>query len=232
MRHLLKATFFVCLFALSASAQDETPVPVEKAAYHWPVFQNDHVMLLRVYFPPGRGSNYHIHALDQISVVLEGGGNANQVFGKPPTGPREGKGEKSGGVSFTPFSKKQFIHKSTNVGKTPFHNIVVALVQPKPGNFQPQAREALGYTQIFDNERARAWRLRLEPGQSAAAINQTAPGLRIAVTDGVIADIVEGQQERGLALRPGDFYWQDAGQTRGVRNIGDTAVHIVEIELK
>ena len=32
-----------------ATAQDEgPPVPVEKAAYHWPIFSNEYVMLLRV----------------------------------------------------------------------------------------------------------------------------------------------------------------------------------------
>src|SRR5258707_468522 len=70
MRHLLKASLVVCALApalaLPATAQQEpAAVPVEKAAYHWPVFRNGHVMALRVYFPPGRGSNYHIHSTDQ-----------------------------------------------------------------------------------------------------------------------------------------------------------------------
>ena len=86
MRHLLKATVLACLFALPASAQTEgPPVPVEKAAYHWPIFRNDYVMLLRVYMAPGKGSNFHIHSLDQISILIEGSGNAGQVFGKEPT---------------------------------------------------------------------------------------------------------------------------------------------------
>ena len=51
MRHWLKALIIVGLLAvmLPATAQDESaPVPVEKAAYHWPVFRNDYIMLLRV----------------------------------------------------------------------------------------------------------------------------------------------------------------------------------------
>ena len=60
MRHLLTASLIVSAIAFvqPAMAQNEgPPVPVEKAAYHWPVFSNDKVVVLRVYFPPGRGSN-------------------------------------------------------------------------------------------------------------------------------------------------------------------------------
>ena len=67
----------------------------------------------------------------------------------------------------------------------------------------------------------------LEPGQAAAAITQTAPGRRVIIEGGEIA---EG--DRGMALRLGDFYWQDAGATRTVRNIGTTRIELVEIELK
>ena len=49
-------------------------------------------MVLRVYFPPGRSSNYHIHSLDQISVQVEAGANAGQMLGEAPT--RPGRGQK------------------------------------------------------------------------------------------------------------------------------------------
>jgi len=49
---------------------------------------------------------------------------------------------------------------------------------------------------------------------------------------GEIAAIVSGQLDRGLALRPGDFYWQEPGTTRGIRNIGTTRIEIAELELK
>jgi hypothetical protein len=220
----------VVLPAMLATAQDEgPPVPVEKAAYHWPIFSNEYVMLLRVYMAPGKGSNYHIHSLDQISVLIEAGANSGQVPGKERTPPKAGK---RGSVNFKAYSKKAFTHRSTNLAKTPFHNLVIALLKPQPGGFQPLAREAPGYTQIFDNERARAWRLVLEPGATAGEINQTAPGLRIILDGGEIAEIVPGEMDRGLALRTGDFYWQGAGAKRVVRNTGTTRIELVEFELK
>jgi hypothetical protein len=221
----------VCALALAlpAAAEDEqTPVPVEKAAYHWPVFSNEYVMVLRVIFPPGRGSNYHIHSLDQISVQVQAGANAGQVLGEAPTPARPGT---KGQVSFTAYSKKTFIHRSTNTAATPYQNIVIALMKPKPAGLAPASRPD-GYVQVFDNERARGWKLALEPGQSVGPITQSAPGLRVVIDGGEIAEIVSGQLDRGLALRLGDFYWQEPGTTRGIRNIGTTRIEIAEFELK
>jgi hypothetical protein len=232
MRTLLKALLIACLLpcAHQATAQDEgPPVPVEKAAYHWPIFRNEYVMLLRVYMPPGKGSNYHTHSLDQISVLIEAGANAGQVFGKERTLPKAGT---RGNVGFTPYSKRPFTHRSTNTAATPFNNIVIALLKPGPGAFSPQARDVPGYRQLFDNERARGWRLQLEPGQTAGPITQTAPGLRVVIDGGEIEEIVKGEMDRGLALRPGDFYWQDPGPARSIRNTGTTAINVVEFELK
>src|SRR5438132_13987050 len=101
MQRLLSGSLIVCALALAlpAAAQNEyPPVPVEKAAYHWPVFSNEHVMVLRVMFPPGRGSNYHTHSLDQIGVQVEAGANAAQVLGEAQTPARPST---RGQVSFT-----------------------------------------------------------------------------------------------------------------------------------
>jgi len=229
MRYLLTASLIVGALAIPALAQNEKAVPVEKAAYHWPVFSNEHVMVLRVYFPPGRGSNYHIHSLDQISVLVEAAQNEGQVLGQAPTVGRPGT---RGNVSFTEYSKKTFVHRSTNVAQTPFHNIVIGLLKPQPSGLAPAAREVAGYTQLFDNARARAWRLALDPGQSVAAITQKAPGIRVVIDGGEIAEIIPGEPDRGQWLRLGDFYWQEPGATRGVRNIGTSRVELVEFELK
>jgi opacity protein-like surface antigen len=233
MRHLLAAALAASVLASAAPAtaqQEPAPVPVEKASYHWPVFHNELVTVLRVIFPPGRGSNYHIHSTDQLGVLVEAGENSNQEFGKDPTPPRAGK---RGSVGFTAYSKKTFIHRSTNLGKTPFHNVVVSLKSPQPSGFTAGSRaDVAAYQQVLDNERARAWRLILDPGQSAAAITQSAPGMRVVLEGGEITESAVGLPDRGQALRLGDFYWQDAGPTRTLKNTGSSRIEIVEFELK
>ena len=233
MRYLLKALLVACLLAPihPMLAQDEgPPVPVQKANYHWPIFSNDYVMLLRVYMRPGKGSNFHTHTLDQISILVEAGANEGQVFGK--TEKIAAKAGTRGSVGYTPFSKKSFTHRSTNTADTPFNNIVIALLKPSPGTFTPQARDVPGYRQLFDNERVRGWRLQLEPGQSAGPITQTAPGLRVIIDGDELQEIIKGEMDRPLALRSGDFYWQEPGTTRTIRNSGTTAINLLEFELK
>jgi hypothetical protein len=232
MRHLLKASLVLCTIALAlpVAAQNEgPPVPVEKAAYHWPVFRNEYAMVLRVNFPPGKGAGYHTHSLDQLSVIVEDTTNAGQLFGGQPNPPRRNQ---RGNVGYTAYSKKSMTHNTRNVGQTPFHNVVVALMPPKGERFTPGARDVPGYTQVHDNERLRAWKLALEPGQSSGIITQKAPGLRIVIDGGEIAEIVPGEPDRGQMLRLGDFYWQEPGKTRAIRNIGTTRIELVEVELK
>src|SRR5262249_33830200 len=136
-----------------------------------------------------------------------------------------------GNVGFTAYSKKSMTHKVANVGATPFHNVVIALLQPAGGRFTPAARGD-GYTQLMDNERVRGWGRVLEPRQSARAIAQSAPGLRVALSDGELAESAPGEAERGMALKSGQFFWQEGGVTRAVRNTGSARLELVEFELK
>ena len=235
MRKLLSAMLVTSALALAAPtpapAQVEGPaVPVEKAAFHVPIFRNEYVTLLNVYIPPGRSAGYHTHSLDQISVLVSDADMAGQVLGEQPTPARR---TSRGNVGFTAYSKKPFTHRTSNVGQTPFNNVVIALMHPQPGGFTPSSRgDVPQYAQVLDNERVRGWRLVLEPGQSAAAIAQSAPGLRVALTEGEIAETVPGMADRGMAFKPGQFFWQEPGVNRAVRNTGASRVELVEFELK
>ena len=106
----------------------------------------------------------------------------NQPLGEPQAGPP--RHSRRGEPSFNATSKEPpRTHKASNVGADVFHNIDVIFQKPQPAGFTPGSRAGVaGYTQIMDNERVRGWRVVLEPGQSAAAITQPAPGLRIVST--------------------------------------------------
>ena len=75
-------------------------------------------------------------------------------------------------------------------------------------------------------------RIDLAPGQSAPAITQTAPGIRIVVDGGELVEQVPGQPDRPMMMMPGGYYWQDAGATRGLKNAGKTPIALIEFELK
>jgi quercetin dioxygenase-like cupin family protein len=220
-----------CTLAQPSIAQEERGVPIVEAPYHLPVFRNEYVTLLKVFVPPGKTTGYHIHTGDSVSVNVEPADMTNQPLGAPAAGPAQ-RGE-AGRATFTAYTKQgPRTHKATNVGATPFHTISVIFSSVQPYGFAPQVRDVPGYAQVMDNERARAWRLELEPGQSTLPITHSAPGIRIVVAGGELAESVPGRPDRAMSPRTGDFFWQDAGVTRAVRNTGRTRLELVEFELK
>ena len=234
MRPLVPAVLIAaaCTVVLVAGAQEEAPpVPVDQAPYHLPVFSNEYVTLLKIEIPPQRTSGYHTHSRDSVSVNIEPADMVNQDLGQSDTAPSQ-RAER-GRATFTAYGKQPRTHKASNVGTTPFHNISIIFKAPGPGGFTPSSRsEAPGYASILENERVRGWRLSLAPGQSAPSITQRAPGLRVVVSGGEIIEAVPGRPDRAMHLEVGEFYWQDPGITREVRNTGPTRVELVELELK
>jgi quercetin dioxygenase-like cupin family protein len=233
VRHGLAAALLALGFVLvqSAAAQDESPrvVPVEKAPFHVPTFHNEYVTMLRVNIPPGRTSGYHKHSLDMATVLVEGSTTRTQVLGSEPA---EGGGT-AGRVNFNFQSRRPLIHQVANTGASPYHIVGFEFMYAQPGRFSPSTRaEAPAYAQVLDNERVRAWRIVLAPGQAVPAITQTAPGIRVVVKGGELVESVPVEPDRGMSLRLGDFFWQDAGATRAIRNAGTTPIELVEFELK
>ena len=238
MRHVISASLFVlaCALAQPASAQlEDKPVPMDKAPFHIPVFSNDYLILLDVNIPPGRNTGYHIHYADSVSVNLTPGSQTNQNYGSSEVNPPGAAGEgEPGRATFTDVTKNgPRTHKASNVGPTPFHNISFILKNHASNGTTVSDRSGVaGYTQIMDNARIRAWRVVLKPGAATGQIKQTAPGLRVYIHGGVLAEMVPGSADRGMAPYEGDFIWQDAGQTRAVKNTGTTLIEFVEFELK
>lgn len=234
MRHLISASFVAvaCALVQPAAAQNEDRgVPIISASYHLPVFRNEYVTLLNVFVPPGKTTGYHIHTGDSVSVTVEPADMTNQPLGAPAPGPPQ-RGE-AGRATFVAYTKEgPRTHKATNVGTTPFHTLSFIFNSAQPYRFTPLARNGPGYTQIMDNERARGWRLVLDPGQAAPAITQSAPGIRIVVAGGELAENVPGHPDRAMNPKTGEFFWQDAGVTRAVRNTGRTRLELLEFELK
>ena len=235
MRLLLAASLFLfaCTLAGPASAQNkEVGVPIIEAPYHLPVFTNEYVTVLKISIPPGRNTGYHIHTEDSVSVNIVPADMTNQNLGSSEV--IRGERAQRGRAAYTPYSKDvPRTHKATNIGQTPFHNVSFIFKNRAPGRFTPSSRANVpGFVQIMDNERVRGWRLVLEPGQSAAAITQTAPGIRIVLDGGELAESVPGRPDRGWMLASGEFYWQEPVVTRGLRNIGTTRIEIEEFELK
>ena len=235
MRSLYAALVFAftCSLVSPLMAQNEVVgEPILTAPYHLPVFTNEFVTVLKIFIPPGRNTGFHTHTDDSVSVNMVPADMTNQNLGSSEVTRNERA--QRGRATYTAYSKEgPRTHKAANIGQTPFHNVSFIFRNREPGRFKPSSRANVpGYMQIMDNERVRGWRLVLEPGQSVPAVTQTAPGLRIVIDGGEMVESVPGHADRGWMLSSGEFYWQDSGVTRALRNIGTTRIDIEEFEIK
>ena len=235
MRSLYAALVFAltCTLVAPLMAQNEVVgEPILTAPYHLPVFTNEFVTVLKIFIPPGRNTGFHTHTDDSVSVNMVPADMTNQNLGSSEVTRNERA--QRGRATYTAYSKEgPRTHKATNIGQTPFHNVSFIFRNREPGRFKPSSRANVpGYVQFMDNERVRGWRLVLEPGQSVPAITQMAPGLRIVIDGGEMVESVPGHADRGWMLSSGEFYWQDSGVTRALRNIGATRIDIEEFEIK
>ncbi len=235
MKHSISVLSFViaCVFAQTTYAQHD-PVPMDEAPFHVPVFSNEHVILMKITIPPGRDTGYHTHYADSVSVSFASALRTDQVYGSSDISEPSAGNLVAGRVSFTSITTQgQRTHKASNVGPTSFRVVSFILKNDEPAGTEASDRaDIAGFSEIMDNDRIRAWRVILEPGQQTGQMTQTAPGLRIYVRGGVLDEIVPGAPDRGMAPSEGDFMWQDPGQTRAVKNTGATVIEFVEFELK
>ena len=231
---LVAVTACVILPAAASAQLEDKPVPMDKAPFHIPVFSNDYLILLHINIPPGRNTGYHTHYADSVSVNLTPASQTNQTYGSSEVNPPGAGDGEPGRVTFNNVTKEgPRTHKATNIGPTPNHGISFILKDHRPAGTTVSDRSGVrGYTQIMDNARLRAWRVILKPGEATGQITQTAPGLRVYIHGGVLAEMVPGSADRGMAPYEGDFIWQNAGQTRAVKNTGTTLIEFVEFELK
>lgn len=230
---LLLSTMHSVAVAVAAAEQpsEETFNPVENASFHHLVFADEDIAILDNYYPPNADSGFHAHYRDLFAVVIQSSPSTGQALGKPL---KESPVYPVGAAAYSAVGDEpRRVHRVINGDKGISHYIVVELRRENPSGKPVSSRDgAPEYVQLVDNPKMRAWRLILEPGQSASKITQGNKGVRVVVRGGVLTTIIPGLTDQQLALRPGDFAVQAAGTTRALKNIGTGTIELVEMELK
>ena len=137
-----------------------------------------------------------------------------------------------GSVNFTNYARDPLVHTVAVTASRRSTTSSSSCCTRTPGGSR-RGRAAQGYTQILDNERVRVWRLVLEPGPDGAP-----PSLKPRPASGSSSTAARSSRARpasptaAKAPRSGEFFWQEAGTTRAVRNVGATRIELVELELK
>ncbi len=194
-------------------------------------FQNEHVRVLDQEVRPGEATPWldWREWRDFATVVL---GAADIVY-EDASGARERVRREVGMVHYVAHGPEQGRYRVSNVGSTPYRQMRIELLAPRRSGFAPSVRaETPGCSLVLDNERVRAWRLALAPGQAGPPVTGAAPGLRVFLTAGRLAETADERPERTIELVPGGFEWQAASAARSVRNVGPSRVELVELELK
>jgi quercetin dioxygenase-like cupin family protein len=218
------ATLLLVITGLAAAAQ--SPVPVEGEPRHHLKFENSYVRVFDVVVPPGDATLFHTHSKDYAFVSIGDASLKAEVMGSPAVDLILKDGE-------TRFSKATVIHRVMNPGMTPFRNITIEVLGSPTMTAGGQKLDRVpGHTLLFENERVRAWRLVLDPGQSTGLHTHGHAGLGVSVSGGQLSIATSGGQSREATLKPGDFQWHDLDTTHSLKNVGKTRFEAVDIEWK
>jgi len=231
------ALCLILVFAPAALAQQSQregaeagAPPVEYASFHQLVFVNEDFAVLNNRYPPGGDSGFHAHYRDIFYVVIQSAPSRAQRIGQPLT---DAPLAPVGAAGYSATGTEPRVHRVVNGDDGPSQFIVVELRRPSPRGSAVSSRAgAPQYVQIVDNERLRAWRLILEPGQTVPAISQGGSGIRVVVRGGLLTTTMPTLPDQTLLLRSGEFAVQSDGSTRALRNSGAETIELVEIELK
>ena len=224
--------FSACAFAQQAprGGGDIAMPPVEQASFHQLMYANEDFAVLSNRYPPGGDSGFHVHHRDLFYVVIQSASSSGQRPGQPLT---PAPLLSVGAAGYSAIGAEPRVHRVVNGDEGPSHFIVVELRRANPAGDAVSSREgAPQYAQLVDNERMRAWRLILAPGQSVPSISQGGVGLRVVVRGGLLTTTTPGVPDQTLFAQAGDFAMQSRGSTRALRNSGTEIIELVEIELK
>jgi quercetin dioxygenase-like cupin family protein len=213
---------------LLAPAIAQTPVSIENEPRHYLEFENSYVRLFRVRLAPGATTLFHVHVNDNVGVRLTDA----ELSDVAPGGTPKKVSVTKGGVGFGHYPSP-LTHSVSNVGSTPFHNMVVEILPSKSARFTaPLQAVVTGHTLELENERVRVFRLILAPGQATEQHSHDRQFLGVAITDGEIAVNRPATDTETVTFRPGDYRWHERGARHSLKNAGSTTFETVEIELK
>jgi quercetin dioxygenase-like cupin family protein len=225
-RSIALVTLCTSLAACTTPAPRSAAVPVEQKPAHRLILQNDYVRMFDVTLPPGKATLWHVHRHDGASVRLEDATIEDQPMGGTAETARPRRGEVTYGA--TPVART---HRVTNVGDTNFHIIYIELLQA-PGAVAPAASPATDSLVVLENDRIRALRRILAPGESSAFHTHVLKAVGVPVTDGRVEVVDQEGKAITVEVKAGAAAWVEPGTTHRLKNVGVGPLEFVDIELK
>ncbi|MCU0870240.1 MAG: hypothetical protein MUF30_11720 [Burkholderiales bacterium] len=207
-------------------------VPAHEEPRHVPKLVNDWVRVIDVEIPEGAQTMLHRHALDYPYLMVTAVTLDNEVLGQAP---KPVKIEAGAVGYYRATTQGAYTHRFINRGPGTFRAIGIELLREAEHGARaplPDVRDSAQLATVIDNERVRAWRIRLAPGESTPPLPLPGPGLRIGLTDGSLVERDAGGAERAWTATPAGFVFRAAPVTATLVNRGDSPVEWVEFGFK
>lgn len=221
------------------------PVPIVQEPRHKVVFESGTTRIHDVQIPPGDTSLYHVHDTAILYVPISRSQTRSQVLGEEWSGgeartagpsaerpeapasppPPEGPGRVN---SISSYVDTPVTHRVNNVGDSLFR--LIAVVNQSTGS-EADADDVSGLSPKPEllNRYFRAHRVRLAPGQATSRHRHATPIVVVQQTAGRLS--VEGAT-RAEVSEPGAFAFDEGRGTHEVKNVGDSPVDLIEVELR
>lgn len=212
--------------------QEKNPqnvVPIIDEPAHKIRFDNGSARMYEVVLKQGESTLMHEHLTDNFTIFFR----TARILAEP-YGDREPIIIEAapGIVGFTSTADGSYSHRVISGGEETFHVIAMELLTPPSANVNhPVSRSGTPFEVVLENNRGRAYRISLAPGESTGSFRRRAGTALFAVSGGRISEAPDGKPSRLWDFETADFRWFDTSETLTIRNESSLAVELVEIEI-
>jgi hypothetical protein len=234
MRRALSAVLLLlsALTAVPAVAdEDDRIVPAHEEPRHVPKLVNRWVRVIDVEIPEGERTLYHAHSLDYPYLMISSVTLRNQTPGQEARDMPVTRGVVG---YYRAATQGTYTHRFINLGPGTFRAIGIELLTPLSMGRPETASlpEQPGLATVLDNERARAYRIVLQPGQSLGPLALPGPGLLVGMTPGRLSYRLSDAAETRVDMSPAAFRFHEEPSVVTLTNAGDQPLELVEFQFK
>jgi len=222
--HTLPVKLFSVLSLLLFVGQSSVPVGEEPR--HHIKFENKYVRVIDAVIAPGDTTLFHTHSRDNVPICINGGKLRTEVMG----GQTADSTAETGRVT---FAKASYTHRITNMNTTTVRFIDAEVIGSPESTASPSSLgDVPDHTLVFENDRVRAYRLIIEPGQSTGLHSHALSFLNVVVSPGKLVLEQPGKRDETMDLQPGTFAWHEGPLRHSLKNAGATRFEAIDIEWK
>jgi hypothetical protein len=215
-------------FGVSHAQQNGEILPIEKEPRHKLVLENQYLRVFDAAIAPGDISLYHKHEKDGVFVAISGSRTRAQEPGKEAT---ERPPPEMGEVWFRDNAKTPLVHRVSNIGQSQYRVIDVEILSPPPAEPRELPPLRSDYKKILENERTRVSKLTLAAGAETETADMPRPRLLMVVRPSR-AQVDATPNHTAWDPDPGDLLMAEKPGSQKIRNSGNAALEIVQIEIK